>query len=505
MTRACVIGVAQHTWRPEDTQPAGAPEPLAMWDDVARDAAADAGAPGAIERLDRIDVVYCQSWQYDDPPRRLAERLGAHPKDLRHSGAGGTVPQALLADAVAAIERGDLDVALVAGGEALATRRRMRHAGERPAWSHPPAHKRPFPFDAPFHPAEIAHGAYEAWLTFALFDVAHRAASGAAPDAHRRSLGELVAPLSAVAARHPGAWFPVALTVDEIITPRTGNRMVGYPYTKRMTAMMDVDMAAAVLVASDEAADSLGVADDRRVYLRGHGYAEDPRVVAAHPDLASSPAMARAARAALGAAGAAIDDVGYLDLYACFPSSISFALDALRIDPATARSPGLAVAPPRPVTLTGGLAYHGGPGSNTMTHALATLVGALRDDPGSLGLASGVGMHMTKHAFGIWSTDPGTGQAVGSPADAAQRMPAPEVPVAESYDGPATVATYTVVHGRDGDATHAVVVCDIPGGRCYAHLDDAGALDRAEAEELVGAPVAITAGDGAPNSAHLLG
>ena len=26
------------------------------------------------------DIVYCQTWQYDDPPARLAERLGASPK-----------------------------------------------------------------------------------------------------------------------------------------------------------------------------------------------------------------------------------------------------------------------------------------------------------------------------------------------------------------------------------------------------------------------------------------
>ncbi len=68
--------------------------------------------------------------------------------------------------------------------------------------------------------------------------------------------------------------------------------MVAYPYTKLMTSIMDVDMAAAVLLASAERADALGVPEERRVYLRGWGYAEEPEHVAGHPELWHSPAMA---------------------------------------------------------------------------------------------------------------------------------------------------------------------------------------------------------------------
>ena len=103
--------------------------------------------------------------------------------------------------------------------------------------------------------------------------------------------------------------------------------MVAYPYTKLMTAIMDVDMAAALVLASAERADALGVPEDRRVYLRGAGYAEDPAHVAGHPELWRSPAMAAAARGPRGA-GIGADDVAHLDLYSCFASSVCFALDA---------------------------------------------------------------------------------------------------------------------------------------------------------------------------------
>ncbi len=104
--------------------------------------------------------------------------------------------------------------------------------------------------------------------------------------------------------------------------------------------------------------------------------------------------MGVASRAALQAAGVTVDDVAHLDLYSCFPSSVAFAVDALGIDHPSVLDGS------RPVTVTGALPYHGGPGSNYMTHSLAAMAQRLREDPGAYGLASGVGMHMTKHAFG---------------------------------------------------------------------------------------------------------
>ena len=84
--------------------------------------------------------------------------------------------------------------------------------------------------------------------------------------------------MSEVAATNPYAWFPQARTVDELTTPTPNNRLVGYPYTKYEVSVMDVDMAATVIVASHAKADELGVPLDRRVYLRGWCYATDPVV-----------------------------------------------------------------------------------------------------------------------------------------------------------------------------------------------------------------------------------
>ncbi len=487
----CIIGVARHTWHPFDVGIASepAPEPLDMWERVARDAADDADTgdgPAILHALESVDVVYSQSWQYDDPVARLAERLGASPARRRYSGIGGSVPHVLATEAARQIRAGHLDLALIAGAEALATVRRLKKAGERPQWSFRPAEKRPFPMDMEFDPSEISHAVFEAYLTFALFDNARRARLGRGLEDHRAALGRVMAPMTAVAAASPHAWFPVARDATEIVTAAADNRLVAYPYTKLMTAIMDVDMAAALVLASAAKADALGVPEERRVYLRGWGYAEDPAHVAGHPELWRSPAMAAAAGAALAGAGIGVDDVAHLDLYSCFASSVCFALDALGIGEDDPRAGA--------VTQTGGLPYHGGPGSNYMTHSLAAMTETLRDDPGSYGLVSGVGMHMQKHAYGVWSTDPGAATVT----DPAPYVPAAEpLRIVESPEGTATVAAYSVLHGRDGAPERALLVCDLPGGgRCYALLDGGDeALAEAEVDELVGRKVTLTPQD----------
>lgn len=477
----CIIGVAQETFRD------GAPEPLEMWERVARAAAADSGVASVAERIDSLQVVYTQSWQYDDPAGRLAARLGASPADAFYSGIGGTTPQVLVDKVGNAMLAGESELAVVVGAEALATRRRLKKAGEKPQWSHRHPDNPPFPFEDPFHPAELAHQVFEAWLTFPLFDVARRARLGVEPDAYRDQLGELLAPMTAVAAANPYAWFPIERGAGELVTATPDNRMVGYPYTKYMVSIMDVDMAGALVLATKAKADELGVPDDRRVYLRGWAYATDPAYVAEHPDLSASPAMRAASSEALRRGGVGIDDVAHIDLYSCFASSVNVALDALGIAADDRRAP---------FTVTGGLPFSGGAGSDYMTHSIAAMTEVLRADPGSLGLMSGVGMHMQKHCYAVYSTAPG-------PIEPAGPIPAPDrMPITDTYSGQATVATYTVAHGRDGAPQSGLFICDLPdGSRCYGRSEDAHLLARAEKEELVGTALTLTAEDGGVNRA----
>jgi acetyl-CoA C-acetyltransferase len=471
----CIIGAARRTWH---EQPA--PEPLDMWEEVARAADADAGGSPALSSVQSLQVVYCQAWEYDDPCRRLADRLGAEPGRSAYSGLGGSVPVRLVSEAAAAMAAGEIDLALVIGGEALATRRHLPD----PPWSFPPGEARPFPISV--DRSEARHGIFQAYLTFALLDSARRIHLGRSLADHRRHLGDLLAPLTEVAASQPEhAWFPTARTAEEITSPSPANRMVATPYTKLMTAIMDVDMAAAVLVATEARADELGVPRERRVYLRGTGGATEPETMASRPEPWRSPAMERAMEAALaGVAGAAGDDVAHLDLYSCFASSLDWGWDAL------------GVGSGRALTVTGGLPYHGGPGSNYGNHALSAMTDLLREDPGALGLVSGIGMHMTSHSAALLSTDPGASGI--RPTEAAADETPPSVPMAKEADGPAEVLAYSTVFSREGPEWTALICQLADGSRSYARLEEPVGED----EDMAGATVTLRTGERRVVTAH---
>ena len=489
----CLIGGAQRTIRPGEGP---SPEPLVLWDDVVRRAADDA-LPGrgtrVLDAADSLQIVYCMAWPYDAPVDRLADSLGLAPRHRLYSGIGGTTPQVLVQDSGRAILDGDYDLAVITGAEALETVRQAKKAGERLAWSHRAKPAPPFPFEAPFHPAEVAHDVFQAWLTFPVFDIARRARLGVDPATYAKQVGELLAPFSEVAATNPYAWFPTALSAEHLSTPTPGNRIVGYPYTKQTVSVMDVDMAAAIVLASHAKADELGVPLERRVYLHGWCYAEDPVYVAEHTDLSASPAMAAASREALAGARVDIDDVAHLDLYSCFASSVHLACDALGLDPHDERG----------LTVTGGLPFSGGAGSNYVLHSIATMLDVLRGDPGSVGLITGVGMHMTKHVFGLYSTAPPPGGRVHPPDTAKVRGTLDAVPattIVDRYAGAATVASYTVAHARDGEPDWGLVIADVAqGARAYGRVEDPDLLREMETAEWVGTTVTLEAQDIGPN------
>ncbi len=455
---AVIVGVGQAEQRPDD--PSVALEPIDLLARAARAADADTGA-GLLASVDTVAVVQIISWPYPDPGALLARRLGL-PAVRRTvtSTVGGNSPQLLVNTLAPRIEAGEADVVLLGGSECVYTRWRARREPKaRLAWprSHDPACAEVIGDDrAGNSDEEVAHGATAPTSVYPLFETALRARAGRSVEAHQRAVSELWAPFSAVAAVNPHAWTRQALTPEEVRTPSPDNRVVTFPYLKRMCANIDVDQAAALLLCSYETARAAGVPDDRLVFPRGGADAHDHFFVSERDRLDASPALGAVASAALNAAGAGVDAVARFDLYSCFPSAVQVACDALGVD-----------RDDRPLTVTGGLAFAGGPVNNYPTHAIAAMVGACRADPGSLGLVTAVGWYLTKHSAGCYSTTP--------PDDAFRRVEPGEVQrrvdagprrtPAGPYAGGATVEATSVLVERDGTPSLAILSTLTPDGR----------------------------------------
>jgi acetyl-CoA C-acetyltransferase len=182
-------------------------------------------------------------------------------------------------------------------------------------------------------------------------------------------------------------------------------------------------------------------------------------------------------------AGIGVDDVAHVDLYSCFPSAVEIAADEL----------GLGLD--RPLTVTGGMSFAGGPWNNYPMHGIATMAGILRDDAGSIGLCTANGGYTTKHALGLYGTRPPTSGQFrwGHPQDAVDALPRREA-AADDFSGEATIETYTVMHGRDGEPEQAFAAClTAKGERLWASTDDGATMREMIDHDAVGRPVHVTA------------
>jgi len=426
-------------------------EPVTLMADALAAAADDVGASGAgrrlLERAQSIRVLVPLSWRYTDPGALVAAQLGIDPAESMVSAIGGNGPQSLANATAASIAAGDLDVALVAGAECIATRIAARRDSERPVlpWStQPDPAQAPAVFGvdrAPVTEVELDRGLDRPLRVYPLFENALRHAAGRSIAEHQAFVSGFWSRFSAVAATNPYAWRRQAYAPEEIGTVADDNRMVAFPYTKRMNANDRVDQGAAFIMCSAGAALDAGVPRDRFVFPVSGTDANDHWFLTHRADLRSSPAIRIAGARALALADMAVDDIAYVDLYSCFPCAVEIAAAAFGLpldDPA------------RPLTLTGGLGFAGGPGNNYVTHSIATLVERLRADPGAAGLVTGLGWYLTKHAVGIWATEPPRG---GFRRDSPQAEvdALPQCAPAGDSEGEATVETYTVVHGADGE------------------------------------------------------
>jgi acetyl-CoA C-acetyltransferase len=486
-----IVGVGQWTRRPDkDVMPS---EPAAMMAESLRRAADDTGGdPNRILReATGLWTVETASWQYRNAPSAVSDALGiAPPRHLVTSTTGGEQPQALVNRAALAIAAGDHDIVLIAGGEAFRSMRSAGAAGIELPWTEQSSSVRvaethPDPRPEASHPCELAVGAVLPTDYYPLFENALRGASGRTIVEHQSTLGALWHNFSSVAQSNPHAWNAIDANARQIATVGAGNRMISFPYTKLLNSNIWVDMAAAIVVCSVDKARSLGIPADRWVFPLASAESHDHWFVTERDQLHRSDAIGLNGREALASASIDIDDVSYIDLYSCFPSAVQIAANALGLP---------LLDPDRPLTVTGGLTFGGGPGNNYGTHSLATMTETLRKDPGAMGLMTSTGMFLTKHAVALYSTTPPREQfRVTSPQQAVDARPR-RVP-AENHSGTVHLETYTVRHDQRGLPERAIIVgLTADGARTWSRSSDQDLMAALETEDLLGSSVRLSHG-----------
>jgi acetyl-CoA C-acetyltransferase len=153
--------------------------------------------------------------------------------------------------------------------------------------------------------------------------------------------------------------------------------------------------------------------------------------------------------------------------------------------------------PARPLTVTGGLTFAGGPWSNYVMHSIATMAELLAANPGRYGLVTANGGYLTKHSFGVYSTEPPAEFRWEDTQPAVDREPTTEAVV--GWEGVGTVEAWTTPYDREGQPEKAFLAVRTPdGSRALAVVTDAAAARESVREDIGGAKVAVAADGRAP-------
>jgi acetyl-CoA C-acetyltransferase len=420
-------------------------------------------APGLVDRIQRVTMVGISfSVVSRSPASRLVERLGLDKEavDCETTTPGGNTPQWLVNRACEEISKGQLETTLICGAEATrsmrladpdsdfltAARSNMQESEEK-ADRVVGASVRGM-----LGQAEIQAKLLRPADIYPVFESALAARAGASPSECRTQIGNFLSRSSQVAEKNPFAWFPKALSPEDIAEPSSNNRITAEPYTKRMNSFANVDMGSALVITTLAIAREAGLAD--QCIFPWAGASNTDVVPAQRPELDRSPAIRAAADALWKAAGIGVDDIDYFDLYSCFPIAVE--VGAAEI--------GLALDDSRGLTLTGSMSFFGGPGNNYTSHGIASAGLRLRES-GRFAYVSGNGGLLSKHSLGIYGREPNkNGFVYADTSTAQEEINASAVDVVFEAEGRATVEGSTVVYDRTGTPVAAPVIARLENG-----------------------------------------
>ena len=493
-----IVGVAQVAQREND--PLVARAPLELMADAIRAAVENTQATPVLQAIDSIRVVQGM-WGYTNPARMLAQRFDLSGVQTGLTSLGGNYVQSLANQSFLDIQQARNELIVLVGSECGRTQARARKSGLALAWnpatmvpgSDPTASDgitdRPEFFlgsnRSTRHAAELQRGIRHPVQYYPIFETAVRYVNNESVATHLERIAELWARFSDVATDNPDAWIRRRFSASEIAIPSSFNRLISHPYPKLMNSNNHVDQGAALIVTSTDFAKHLGIPEERWIYPLAATEAWDHLCVSERDNLYSSPAIRLAASSLFEQTGLGIEDLEFVDLYSCFPSAVQIA----------AREIGLGLE--RPLTVTGGLTFAGGPWNNYVMHAIARTVDLLRTKPTEHALVTANGGLLTKHALCLYSgTPPGADFSCNNlqaEVDATVKRA-----VKVEHIGEATIEAYTVMYGAEAaEIAHAACLVG-DGERTWANVTDPDTVLAMTKEEYCGRTGKI---DGAGNLA----
>jgi acetyl-CoA C-acetyltransferase len=466
-----LIGASQILYREQDLQ--RPIEPIDMMLEAVRCAEQDAQSK-LLDQVQSVRVIR-GLWRYGHPGRFLAEQIGAPQAQTVGTLFGGNQVQAVVHSTCREILRGDFELVVMTGAENGHTLNKAHRAGialsEKDLPGKPDVMIGAQEFE--HHKSEVAKGIRRPTQVYSMYENAIRFQRGESIPAHLERISGLWARFNEIALENPNAWIQTRYSAEEIRTPSGSNRPISFPYPKLMNANSNVDMSAALILCSIEKARALGVPEARWIYPLAGSEGYDHFCASIRDNFHSSPAIRLAGRRLMDMAGIGTEEIDYIDLYSCFPSVVQIGAQELGLDEE------------RPLTVTGGLTFGGGPLNNYVMHSIARMVELLREEPSRKALVTANGGNIYKHAMALYSgVAPSQDFQFASVQDEIDQLPARSV--LPTYSGAITLESYSVMYEGDSPSVAHCSCLTPEGERTWINQEDPDLMQAMTEQEFCG-------------------
>jgi acetyl-CoA C-acetyltransferase len=451
-------------------------EALILMEKATQKAIVDSTNPKITDYIDQIQIPKGY-WKYRDPGKWIAKRNGIKSAKTTVTKIG-VLQQNLINTACKDIANEKINASLIIGGEARY--KKIRALIENKDYVETNLNTNPDYYIKAKDDLQTQEERDELGLMavgyYAILESAYRAQKKLSIQEHKQKIGELYEEFSEIAAKNLDGWLDKKISSSEIIKASKSNPLQALPYNKFHCTSWNVNQASAMIICSEDLANDLGIPQNKRVYPLASSETNHMIAPIQRQNLNKSFGLELAVKFIKDVCEDNNIEPNLYELYSCFPIAVQMFSDSLGLKKHQGK------------TVTGGMAFAGGPLNNYMIHSTVKMLNEIRSNHSNIGLVTGVSGMMTKQALSLWSKKP---LIDFISKDVSEEAKLKDIPVQMSHalEGCASVIGYTIFPDDNGQLKAVVYSEDSQKKRKVLISNDKEILKSMGEEEWVGKQV----------------
>ena len=412
-------------------------EALILMDTATKNAIKDCGNNDIRKYINEISIPKGY-WKYRDPGKWIAKNNNI--KNIKTSITKiGVLQQNLINEAALKVQEGSINASLIIGGESRYKRVIASKLGKK--YIETELNINPDQYIK--SESELRLGEEEQVLGqmavgyYSILESAYRASKKNSIQDHNKNIAKLYEGFSKIAVNNKNSWVSVPLSKKDILEASDANPKQYFPYNKLHCTSWNVNQSSALIICSEDIADKLNIEYEKRVYPIVSSESNHMIPTLLRKKLIDPLGMKLAAKFILDFCKTHKIQPNTYDLYSCFPVAVQMFADALNLKKN------------QDLTITGGMAYAGGPLNHYVMTSTVKMIEEIRDDISKIGIVTGVSGMMTKQSFALWAKKPLEKFYFRDVSQDAHKLDKP-LKISNQSNGKALIVGYTILDDQKG-------------------------------------------------------